>query len=130
LNSHILHEVELVCSHLAIMAKGQVLATGPIAELAGGAESALVFDLAYRLSASEESIHGDLIEQISTRASGDLVAHHDNLWQGRMTCDDQGSINQIVDAIRARDGSLLRLQPVRETLEDKFMRLVNAVEGS
>ncbi|MEP2075421.1 MAG: ABC transporter ATP-binding protein, partial [Rhodopirellula bahusiensis] len=35
LNSHILHEVELVCTHLAIMAKGRVLASGPINNLSG-----------------------------------------------------------------------------------------------
>ena len=131
LNSHILHEVELVCSHLAIMAKGQVLATGPIAELAGsGNESGMMFDLVYSLPETEGGNHHETIEQISRIATGDLAPHHGNLWQGRMTCDNQTSIDRIVDAIRERNGSLLRLQPVRETLEDKFMRLVHAAEGS
>ncbi|TWU03787.1 ABC transporter ATP-binding protein [Neorhodopirellula pilleata] len=130
LNSHILHEVELVCSHLAIMAKGQVLATGPIAELAGGgSDSGMTFDLVYRLPDGDDTIHRQTAEQISEFATGDWVAHHGNTWQGRLTCDQQSSIDRIVDIVRGRDGSLLRLQPVRETLEDKFMRLINAAEG-
>lgn len=39
LNSHILHEVELVCTHLAIMAHGEVLASGSLDELRDGGGS-------------------------------------------------------------------------------------------
>lgn len=139
LNSHILHEVEMVCSHLAIMAKGRVLATGPIAELAGGGEheSSITIDVAFELA---DKLSGELtIEQVQMLGRVELPfisnpshAHsmHAHSMQGRMVCDDQAAVDRVVDAIRGSGGSLVRLQPVRQTLEDKFMRLVNSAERS
>ncbi|GAA4659768.1 ABC transporter ATP-binding protein [Streptomyces chumphonensis] len=42
LSSHLLDEVEQVCTHTAVMARGRLLAQGPVAELAAGARGRLV----------------------------------------------------------------------------------------
>ena len=59
LNSHILHEVELICTHLAIMAKGKVLATGPIAEMVGtrgSTSSQIMVELEFELPTSSPPV--------------------------------------------------------------------------
>lgn len=39
LSSHLLHEVEQVCSHVAVIARGRMLASGPVPDLLGGASA-------------------------------------------------------------------------------------------
>ncbi|MFV0134291.1 ABC transporter ATP-binding protein [Streptomyces sp. HMX87] len=41
LSSHLLDEVEQVCTHVAVMAQGRLIAQGPVAELAAGARGRL-----------------------------------------------------------------------------------------
>ncbi|WP_375404905.1 alpha/beta fold hydrolase [uncultured Amnibacterium sp.] len=41
-SSHLLGEVELTCSHLVVMSHGRVVASGPVAEVAGGTDELLV----------------------------------------------------------------------------------------
>jgi len=41
LSSHLLDEVEQVCTHAAVMARGRLLTQGPVAELAAGARGRL-----------------------------------------------------------------------------------------
>ncbi|CAL9465366.1 ABC transporter ATP-binding protein [Streptomyces althioticus] len=42
LSSHLLDEIEQVCTHVAVMARGRLLTQGPVAELAAGARGRLV----------------------------------------------------------------------------------------
>ena len=42
LSSHLLDEIEQVCTHAAVMAQGRLLTQGPVAELAAGARGRLV----------------------------------------------------------------------------------------
>jgi ABC-2 type transport system ATP-binding protein len=41
LSSHLLDEIEQVCTHAAVMARGRLLTQGPVAELAAGARGRL-----------------------------------------------------------------------------------------
>ncbi|MFE1326373.1 ATP-binding cassette domain-containing protein [Streptomyces sp. NPDC058741] len=42
LSSHLLDEIEQVCTHAAVMARGRLIAQGPVADLAAGARGRLV----------------------------------------------------------------------------------------
>ncbi len=42
LSSHLLDEIEQVCTHVAVMARGRLLTQGPVAELAAGARGRLL----------------------------------------------------------------------------------------
>ncbi len=137
LNSHILHEVELVCSHLAIMARGRVLATGPIEQLAGRStdqDAGITVDFEFELpgdadSNTNGSLTRDNLLSLARQDSVQWLAVSGQTQRCRMVCDDQDSINAIVDRLRQHQGSLIHLQPVRQTLEDTFMRLVNQAEA-
>ncbi|MEM1226942.1 MAG: ABC transporter ATP-binding protein [Planctomycetota bacterium] len=145
LNSHILHEVELVCTHLAIMASGRVLATGPLAALRAGqldenaepANGRKIIETEFSLPADVPA--GAFLRQalgegeceptgpihladppIRTLRHGDESADH----RAEITGVNQADIDRLVDAIRAAGGSLMAMTPQRVTLEDTFMRLV------
>ncbi len=42
LSSHLLDEIEQVCTHAAVMARGRLITQGPVAELSAGARGRLV----------------------------------------------------------------------------------------
>jgi ABC-2 type transport system ATP-binding protein len=116
LNSHLLSEIELTCDRVAVLRRGKVAAEGRIADLtaqgsrykmtASPVDEALL--AAFRESgASVERVNGHLV--VGTRD----VAH----------------LNALVDALRARGGMLSELAPVRSTLEDVFVDLVQTGEA-
>lgn len=153
LNSHILHEVEIVCSHLAIMAHGNVLATGPIADMAGASMSksdVIDVELEFELSVGSnsdtdsperrdqlayaflESAVPESVDWIGAPESFELESSElsRRRYRCRLTCGSRGALDAIVDRIRDADGSLVRLQPHRHTLEETFMRLIESQEPS
>ncbi len=143
LNSHILHEVEVICTHLAIMARGKVLATGPIAEMVGplGPTSSQVmveleFDIPSMAGlADAPSKLGERRDRVKSRILQSAIA--DSItWLGdpedlgstryrcRLSCEHRAALDEMVDQIRGAGGSLIRLVPHRQSLEETFMRLV------
>ncbi|MDV6031867.1 MAG: ABC transporter ATP-binding protein [Phycisphaera sp. RhM] len=129
LNSHILQEVEMVCTRVAILAKGEIKAIGPIDELA-----------------HDELAHRDQ-QKLIVEVLGDAEPDWHTIFGDPMTVDiessrvrdafrlsiavvDQDQINAIVDQLRRSDQSISRLEVRRESLEETFMRLVgtDAVE--
>ncbi len=144
LNSHILHEVELICTHLAIMAKGRVLATGPIAEMVGqlGPTSAPVMvELEFELPSQSDfadaaSTTGQRRERVTSRVLQSAIGES-IVWIGdgdesdatryrcHLSCEHRAGLDAIVDQIRDIGGSLIRLVPHRQSLEQTFMRLVH-----
>ncbi|WDQ15254.1 ABC transporter ATP-binding protein [Rhodopirellula sp. P2] len=131
MNSHILHEVELVCTHLAIMAKGRVLASGPINNLSGPgmevSQSAMTIHMEIELDRSKlETLQEHLQPMVSTDSAWQLVRSKESndLWRVQLDCDEQADVDASVDVVRSLDGSIVTLQPHRHTLEHTFMRLV------
>jgi len=115
LNSHLLSEVELVCSRVAVLRRGSVAAEGRIDELT--AQTAR-----YKLVASgvDEAMVAALAE---TGASITRVNGHFDV-----TARDLEQLNALVDRLRVRGGLLQELSPVRASLEDVFVGLVRAEE--
>ncbi|MFG0266977.1 MAG: ABC transporter ATP-binding protein [Rhodopirellula sp. JB055] len=137
MNSHILHEVELVCTHLAIMAKGRVLASGPINNLSGpgieASQSALTIHMEIELERSKlEPLQEQLRPMMSAESAWQLVRSKDtnDLWRVQLDCDEQADVDASVDVVRSLDGSIVTLQPHRHTLEHTFMRLVQQAGSS
>lgn len=112
LNSHLLSEVELVCSRVAVLRRGSLAAEGRIDELTAPTPR-------YKLVASgvDEAMVAALAETgVSiTRVNG----HFD------VTARDLEQLNALVDRLRVRGGLLQELSPVRASLEDVFVGLVS-----
>lgn len=116
LNSHLLSELEMVCDRVAIMVKGQVAMQGTIDDLTADSRR-------YELRIAGPA--PDWIESIPDASSqtdedGTLLVHRG---------EDAEAIQPFIDRLRAEGRTILQVRPVRESLEDLFMRAVTNDEG-
>ncbi|WP_315853673.1 ABC transporter ATP-binding protein [Rubripirellula tenax] len=126
LNSHILQEVEMVCSRVAIMAGGKLLAIGSIDELASPTDAANVLIDARAALGHGDSIH--LPPEIDP-ATCSVIARVAGAATHRVTLlsPDQAAVDRLIDVLRQHGHSIVRLENKRPSLEDTFMRLVGQV---
>jgi len=143
LNSHILQEVELVCTRAAIMAHGKIRAIGTLDELAGGRDAdQVVIEMELpSLAVSSEGVpqhvaagtgeagdfFGEMSQILNRLRITDLEFQHQpetgpTRFTARVT--DQVQVDALVDWLRERGCSIRRLQFQRPTLEQTFMKLV------
>ena len=110
LSSHLLWEVERTCTHVSIVRQGRVVATGTVAEIAGGEISAVV------RAEDDDGLRAALEaypESTSVRASSDglVVA---------LTSDDLAALNRY---LAGRGVYVSHLARRHRSLEDAFMDL-------
>lgn len=112
LNSHLLSELETVCTRVAILVQGNVAMQGTLDEL------------------TSESRRYEIV--IAGKPPG-WISEHDGLrsepaadGQSKLvlTGAEPGPVQPIVDRLRGDGTTIVSLRPVRETLEDLFMRAV------
>ncbi len=138
LNSHILQEVELVCSRVAILSKGKIRGSGRIDELAGDSHCKRVV-METQLPAVHDRIGGSVANRNTILAcfhavGGDdvdveVLATNESQYRVGFNAADQAMIDHIVDNLRDARVSISRLEVKRPTLEDTFMKLVGESES-
>ena len=112
LNSHILQEVELVCTRVAILAKGKIRAIGRLDELAGGDESDQV-TIETVVDHSHDALKADLDDFASASGISELNLGLKSEGAGHVvtaTVTDQRQIDSLVDWLRNRNLSIERLE--------------------
>ncbi|GAB5494957.1 MAG: ABC transporter ATP-binding protein [Phycisphaerales bacterium] len=108
-NSHILSELEQVCSRVAILVQGQVASQGTIDELTAGRER-------YEIQiASEQG------EVLAGFASATAEVKDSTL---KLTSVEPQSVQPYIDKIRALNGTILSIKRTKPSLEDLFMEAV------
>jgi ABC-type multidrug transport system ATPase subunit len=113
LSSHLLWEVERVCSHVAILRKGTVVRQGPVSELTGGRTVAvLAADDTEMLAAQVRAYPGS----VRVDADGDRV-------RVQLKEADLASLNRWLGA---RNIHLSHLTLEQRSLEDAFMESTGA----
>ncbi|HBZ97873.1 MAG TPA: ABC transporter ATP-binding protein [Phycisphaerales bacterium] len=116
LNSHLLSELEMVCNRVAIMVKGRVAMQGTIEELTADSR---------RFEIRTTGPAPDWI-----RSLPDVTSHpEDRLTLLRIRGQDAEAIQPLIDRLRSEKRAILEIKPVRESLEDLFMRAVSNDEG-
>ncbi|MDX3715050.1 ABC transporter ATP-binding protein [Streptomyces europaeiscabiei] len=129
LSSHLLDEIEQVCTHAAVMAHGRLLIQGPVAELAAGARGRLVVttpDTADAARVLKEQGVGDVVVTQGNGAAGAGVGGVGAGVGGRVTAEppppdrDLAELNAalVTAGVRVR-GFVLE----RASLEDAFVAL-------
>ena len=112
LSSHLLDEIEQVCTHAAVMAQGRLIAQGAVAELAAGARGRLVVttpDVA------------DAARVLKEQGVGDVVVTED-----RVTGEVPEGDRELADLNAALVGVGVRVRGFgveRASLEDAFVAL-------
>jgi ABC-2 type transport system ATP-binding protein len=113
-SSHVLGDAEALCSRVAILAKGRLVAAGRLSEI-------LAFQIrGWDIVAS--GVSDALLRSFETRATR-LV----RLGDGRCSIElpAEMSPDGIVAELAAGGANLLALNPIRETLEDYFVQQVS-----
>lgn len=123
LNSHLLTEVEKVCRRVAMIKNGRIVALGSLDELLGGQKEVelciegmtpVLFD---RLTDLGKVIHR---EEAGTGAA-DII---------RIRVPDQNRLPLLAETVVAGGAKLYRLAPVRNSLEELFVELMEGEESS
>lgn len=109
LNSHLLSELEMVCSRAVILDKGRIVRQGSLAELT---ETKLEVRIT---TAGPLEAHRTELEQKGGKVEGSRVTIN-----GR---DDQ-KVNAMIDLLRAMGMLIQSVEPTRVSLEDVFLEAV------
>jgi len=110
INSHLLAEVELFCSEVAILHKGRVALSGKVKELIAGK--------GYKLTAAQapEALETALRERAVA------VAARDGLLELQFATREQA--NEAIDLLRRENCAIESLSQTSSTLEDVFVRTI------
>jgi ABC-2 type transport system ATP-binding protein len=114
LNSHLLSEVEQVCDRVAVVDKGRVIAAGTMDQL---------------LSGTTVSVRAaGLTSEDKTKLAnfGHLDDEGDQLTFTNLTSE---RVPELVAAIVALGGRVYEVAPRHQTLEDRFLQLIDKEEG-
>ncbi|MDB4500427.1 ABC transporter ATP-binding protein [bacterium] len=130
LNSHILQEVEVVCTRVAVLANGEIRGSGTIADLAGDdASDAVTLDVCFE----DERAAQQFIKKVNAShpelslgfdANGSPSGTH----RLAAAATEQATVDQIIDLVRAGGISIKSLDVKRPSLEDTFMKLVGVAK--
>lgn len=111
-SSHILSDAEALCSRVAILAGGRLVASGSIAEMVPA-----------QIRGWELVVSG-LADGLARAIEGaaEVTRISDDRLQLRLSGD--GSPDRALAAVAAAGGRVISLNPIRDTLEDYFMTRV------
>ena len=116
-SSHILPDAETICSRVAIVAGGRLVAAGTLAEM-----------VPFRIKGWDVVI-ADLTPE-AARSLGDLGAATTMISSGHyhLVVPSSGSPDEVIARARAAGGRIVSLNPLRDTLEDFFVEQVRQSE--
>jgi len=114
LNSHLLSEVEKVCTQVAILQEGDIVRTGRVEELTAA-------DQGYTLVATP--IPDSVLRSLPLDPAPDSRPAS-ALVQYRLHADDRGDLNAVLDQLRTHDVEVESITPLRRSLEDYFVDVV------
>lgn len=112
LNSHLLSELEMVCDRVAIMVQGLIATQGTLEELTVESQryEIVIEGPAPQWAAEHSAMRAEKAGETQTKL----------VFRG----SDPGPVQPILDRLRREQRIICSMKPMRETLEDLFMRAV------
>jgi ABC-2 type transport system ATP-binding protein len=123
LSSHLLDEVEKICDAAAIVDRGKVIAQGPIAELARGGDGVR----------NELIVGVDDVERALGALQGSELVHEARRSDEGLRVVLSGEMESAAQLNAALVGvgvGVMRLEPVRQSLEQRFLEVTSRLEGA
>jgi ABC-2 type transport system ATP-binding protein len=112
--SHILSDIEVLCDRVAILKRGRLVEQGRLEDLRGKASDE------QRVEITVAGADAATIEQHLKALSGASVMT--TASGARIEVADERDVDQAITALRRAGGRLVSVQPVRQSLEELFMR--------
>lgn len=112
LNSHLLSELEMVCGRVAILVQGNVQMQGTLEDLTSASRRyEVVIDGAEpEWTSQNDDLRGEPEAENRTK----LILHG----------ADPGPVQPLLERLRSENRMIISVRPVRESLEDLFMRAI------
>ncbi len=112
LNSHLLSELEMVCDRVAILVQGKVVTQGTIKDLTAESQR---YEVVIEGSAPQWTGEFDDLRAESGSDGQTLLVRRGS---------DPAQVQAVIDRLRSDGRTIVSVKPVRESLEDLFMRAV------
>ncbi len=113
LNSHLLSEVEMITDRVAILNKGKLLSEGTVKELTEKKEE-------YKITIENDNLDSISFSEISGFSSKKIS---EGAYSIRM--NDANDLNKVIDLIRSNHITIKEMVPLKTSLEDIFISLIN-----
>lgn len=114
MSSHILSDIEALCDNVAILRGGKLVATGRLDELLEHEGEVQLFEV------NVKSVSASDLAGLSSIVSGASVLPKPNGATIQVTGDD--GIEKVLEEVKKAGGSLVSVQPVRQSLEELFVK--------
>lgn len=115
LNSHLLSEVEMVCSEIAVLHKGELLRRGTVSEVKRSFEAGSGGEVAFATSTPTPEAKSWLEGRGATFQTDD---------QFTLLLDGEGATDVVIDQLRAAGVSIHSITPRTASLEDAFIAII------
>lgn len=117
MSTHILSDIEALCDNVAILRKGRLAATGNLHDLLTQSGETRHFEIVVK-NVSAKALTGGIEKiggaSLSARANG-----------ANITVLEEKNIDEVIKLARENGGSLVSIQPVRQSLEELFVKETN-----
>jgi len=114
MSTHILSDIEALCDNVAILRQGKLAATGKLDDLLTEAGEQQMFEINVK-GVSAEDLQGEIVKiagaEIFSKANG-----------ANIQVLEETDIDKILQITREKGGKLVSVQPVRQSLEELFVK--------
>jgi ABC-2 type transport system ATP-binding protein len=114
MSTHILSDIEALCDRVAILRGGRVAMVGKLDELLSNAGEQQIFEINLTNISAET-----LAVELSNLTNAKIFPTTNG---ARIEIADEANVEQILAAARRSNGKLVSVQPVRQSLEELFVR--------
>ncbi|MEP6924905.1 MAG: ABC transporter ATP-binding protein, partial [Pyrinomonadaceae bacterium] len=114
MSTHILSDIEALCDRVAILRNGRLAAIGKLDELLSQSGEAQVFEI---------SLTHISVEILARELKGLAGATFTTTVNGaQVKIEDENQVEEVLATARRLNGKLVSVQPVRQSLEELFVR--------
>ena len=114
MSTHILSDIEALCDNVAILRGGKLAATGNLDELLSKSGERQIYEINVKgvtAAALQDELKQIAGATISAKAAGATIQ-----------ITDEKDVDKILPIIRNAGGSLVSVQPVKQSLEELFVK--------
>ena len=119
INSHLLQEMELICDNIIIFEKGEVIHSSTVEEMTGASNNAVLLQVVASKAQITKALSTKKFEVQEAKAQPTQLS---------ISIENQESLDQCIDELRAAKISIMEIRNDQKSLEDAFLNIVNGAK--